>query len=78
MPTMCTSKTVKQENKKFFFRISMVVVVCVCGYVGLVSYTGFDSPFCVIISESMQHDPYHSSINSIDTADVMVIRSPGK
>lgn len=78
MHIMCTSNIVKRENKKLFFHVGVVLVICTCGYAGLVSYTGFNSPFCVIISESMQHNPYYSGINSIDTADVMIIRSPGK
>lgn len=37
--------------------------------------TGLNSPFSVIMSESMQHDNEHSELGIIDTGDVVVVKN---
>ncbi len=68
----------KSEDKEFIVFIGVIVIILAGGYAGLAAYTGFGSPFSVVMSESMQHDPNHSEIGCIDTGDVVIVRSPDK
>jgi len=66
---------VKEENRKMIFVLIAVVAIIVGGYASLISYTGMSTPFSVIMSQSMQHDPDRSEIGCIDTGDVVVVKN---
>ncbi len=66
------------EDRKFILTVGVIAVILVGGYAGLALYTGFSTPFSVVMSESMQHDNTRSEIGCIDTGDVVVVRSPEK
>ncbi len=65
----------KEENRKMIFVLIAVVAIIVGGYASLISYTGMSTPFSVIMSQSMQHDPDRSEIGCIDTGDVVVVKN---
>ena len=61
------------EDRKFILT-SCHPVILVGGYAGLALYTGFSTPFSVVMSESMQtQHPFR--IGCIDTGDVVLVRS---
>lgn len=66
------------EDKRFLISIGIIGIILVGGYAGLALYTGFGTPFSVVMSESMQHDNTRSQIGCIDTGDAVIIRSPDK
>ncbi len=68
----------KTENRDLIISVGVVLVIVVGAYAGLVLYTGFTSPFSVVMSQSMQDDPYQSELGSIDTGDVVITLSPEK
>lgn len=70
--------TVDSEDRKFILTIGVIAIIIVGGYAGLAAYTGFSTPFSVVMSESMQHDNTRSEIGCIDTGDVVIVRSPDK
>ncbi len=43
---------------------------------GTFVYSGMDSPLSTVMSESMQHENGVSSIGTIDTADMVILRNP--
>jgi signal peptidase len=57
------------------FVLIAVVAIIVGGYATLISYTGMGTPFSVVMSQSMQHDPDRSEIGYIDTGDVVVVKN---
>ncbi len=63
------------ENRKMIFVLIAVVTIIVGGYATLISYTGMGTPFSVVMSQSMQHDPDRSEIGCIDTGDVVVVKN---
>lgn len=63
------------ENRKMIFVLIAVVAIIVGGYATLISYTGMGTPFSVVMSQSMQHDPDRSEIGCIDTGDVVVVKN---
>ena len=69
---------VKSEDKRFIGCIAAIFVIIIGGYAGLVFSTGLNSPFSVIMSESMQHDEHHSQIGIIDTGDVVIVKNKDK
>lgn len=73
-----TSPRVDSEDKKFIITIGLVLVILVGGYSGLMLYTGYSTPFSVVMSQSMQHDTSESQIGCIDTGDVVIVKEPGK
>ena len=58
--------------------IGIFAIIIAGGFIYINSTSGLDSPLSVIMSSSMQHDNYESSIGTIDTGDVMIIKSPEK
>ena len=54
------------------------MIILVGGYAGIKAYTGFDTPFSVVMSQSMQHDNERSEIGCIDTGDIVIVKSPEK
>ena len=64
------------DDKKFILCITAVIALMIGGYASITIYTGFDSPFSVIMSQSMQHNDDRSEIGCIDTGDVVIIRDP--
>lgn len=73
-----TFTIVNSEDKKFIATIGVIAVIIIGGYAGLALYTGFNTPFSVVMSESMQHDNSRSQIGCIDTGDVVIVKSPDK
>lgn len=67
-----------KENRDLIISVGVVLVIVVGAYAALVLYTGFTSPFSVVMSQSMQDDPNQSEIGSIDTGDVVITMSPDK
>lgn len=65
----------KSDDKKFIACIGVIAVVFIGGYAGLIFTTGLNSPFSVIMSESMQHDNEHSELGIIDTGDVVIVKN---
>ena len=56
-----------------------VIMLFIAGSLIYFSTTsGLDSPLSVVMSSSMQHDTDESSLGTIDTGDVMIIRSPDR
>ena len=53
-------------------------MIFIGGYASLVAYTGFSTPFSIVMSQSMQHDPHQSEIGSIDTGDIVIVMDPSK
>lgn len=68
----------KSENKKVIIAMIAAVAVVCGGYVFLMSYTGLDVPFSVVMSQSMQHDNSRSEIGCIDTGDLVIVQDPDK
>ena len=66
------------DDKKFIACIGIFAVILIGGYVSLISYTGFSTPFSVVMSQSMQHDDDQSQIGCIDTGDIVIIREVDK
>lgn len=62
------------ENRNLAIGIAVVMIVIIGGYAALINYTGLSTPFSVVMSESMQHDPYESRIGCIDTGDVVIVK----
>ena len=58
--------------------IGIFAIIIAGGFLYINATSGLDSPLSVIMSSSMQHDNYESSIGTIDTGDVMIIKSPEK
>lgn len=67
-----------KSNRNLLISIGVVIIVTIGGYVTLITYTGFSSPFSIVMSQSMQHDPHQSKIGSIDTGDLVLIMDPSK
>ncbi len=63
------------ENRKMIFVLIAVAAIIVGGYATLISYTGMSTPFSVVMSQSMQHDPDRSELGCIDTGDVVVVNN---
>jgi len=66
---------VNDENRKMVFVLIAVVAIIVGGYATLITYTGMSTPFSVVMSQSMQHDPDRSDFGCIDTGDVVVVKN---
>ncbi len=58
--------------------IGIIAVILAGGFAYIQATSGLDSPLSVIMSSSMQHDTDESHIGTIDTGDVMIIKSPEK
>ena len=56
-----------KADRNLLISIGVIIIVFVGGYASLVVYTGMTSPFSIVMSQSMQHDPDQSEIGSIDT-----------
>lgn len=67
-----------KSDRNFIIAIGAIAVIFIGGYAGLAAYTGFTSPFSVVMSQSMQHDTTHSEIGIIDTGDVVIVKDPSK
>ena len=65
------------DKKRMVMGFGIIVAIIAGGYAGLVISTGFNAPFSVVMSQSMQHDTY-AQLGIIDTGDIMVIKSPEK
>lgn len=68
----------KSDDKMFVACIGVMFVIIIGGYVSLTAYTGLDTPFSVIMSESMQHDNQRSELGIIDTGDVVIVKNKDK
>jgi len=66
------------ENKRLLVVLGVFLIILVGGYTGIKAYTGFDTPFSVVMSQSMQHDNERSEIGCIDTGDIVIVKSPEK
>ena len=66
------------DDKKFIACIGILAVILIGGYASLIVYTGFNTPFSVVMSQSMQHDNDQSQIGCIDTGDIVIIRDVNK
>lgn len=66
------------ENKRLLIVLGVFLIILVGGYAGIKAYTGFDTPFSVVMSQSMQHDNERSEIGCIDTGDIVIVKSPEK
>jgi signal peptidase len=66
---------VKSENKKTIMAIGIALLIIVVGYAALIAYTGMNTPFSVVMSQSMQHDNERSQIGCIDTGDIVVVKN---
>lgn len=71
-------RAVDKANRNLILTVGVIIVVIAGGYLSLVAYTGFTSPFSVVMSQSMQHDPDQSHIGSIDTGDIVIVMEPSK
>lgn len=69
---------VNKSDRNLLISVGVIVVIIVGGYASLVAYTGFTTPFSIIMSQSMQHDPHQSDIGSIDTGDIVLVMDPEK
>lgn len=67
-----------KSDRNFIIAIGAIAIIFIGGYAGLAAYTGFTSPFSVVMSQSMQHDITHSEIGIIDTGDVVIVKDPSK
>ena len=67
-----------KADRNLLISIGVIIIVFVGGYASLVVYTGMTSPFSIVMSQSMQHDPDQSEIGSIDTGDIVIVRDPDK
>lgn len=70
--------SVNKADRNLIIAIGVIAVIIVGGYASLVAYTGFTSPFSIVMSQSMQHDPDQSEIGCIDTGDIVIVRDPSK
>lgn len=79
LPTVNRIKPLKRnvnpEDRNLIIGIVAVVLIIAGGYAALNAYSGLSTPFSVVMSESMQHDPDRSQIGCIDTGDVVVVKS---
>jgi len=69
-------KDVNKGNKIIIAVIGILAIAFIGSYVAISSMSGTDSPLSVIMSSSMQHDPEHSQLGTIDTGDVVIVFSP--
>lgn len=69
---------VNRADRNLLISVGIIIVIFVGGYASLVAYTGFTSPFSIVMSQSMQHDPDQSEIGSIDTGDIVIVMDPSK
>ena len=60
------------DDKKFIACIGIFAVILIGGYVSLISYTGFSTPFSVVMSQSMQHDDF-ACFNDEKYADTKLV-----
>lgn len=67
----------KRENTMMLVGIIIVAVIMICGSFAVKSASGVNPPFTVIESQSMQHSN-QSQIGIIDTADMILVKSPEK
>lgn len=67
-----------KSDRNLIIAVGVIAVVIVGGYASLVAYTGFTSPFSIVMSQSMQHDPHESQIGCIDTGDIVLVMDPEK
>ena len=70
--------SVNKADRNLVISIGIIAIVFIGGYASLVAYTGMTSPFSIVMSQSMQHDPNQSTIGSIDTGDIVIVREPDK
>lgn len=70
------SRPVKKSDRDLILSIGIAALIMVGGYCALVLYTGFTSPFSVVMSQSMQHSETQSEIGIIDTGDVVIVKDP--
>ena len=67
-----------KADRNLLISIGVIAVIFIGGYASLVAYTGFSTPFSIVMSQSMQHDPHQSEIGSIDTGDIVIVMDPSK
>lgn len=67
-----------KANRNLIVSMVVIAVIIIGGYASLVVYTGFTSPFSVVMSQSMQHDANQSELGSIDTGDIVLVMDPSK
>ena len=70
--------SVNKADKNLLISVGIIIVIFVGGYASLVAYSGFSSPFSIVMSQSMQHDPHQSEIGCIDTGDIVIVQDPSK
>ena len=63
------------ETKDTFIVIAIVITIFASTGAGVYLYSGADSPFSVVVSESMQHGS-ESRFGVIDPGDMVYVRSP--
>ena len=49
-----------KADRNLLISIGVIAVIFIGGYASLVAYTGFSTPFSIVMSQSMQHDPHQS------------------
>ncbi len=68
----------KTENKKFLIGIAILGIIIAGSYGSLILYSGMGTPFSVVTSQSMQHDPERSELGIIDTGDLVIVKDKDK
>lgn len=68
----------KKGNKTTIISVFLVFLFFLGGFAGLVTYSGHDPPFSVIVSQSMQQDENQSKLGSIDTGDMVFVIDKNK
>ena len=69
---------VDSENRKMIIAVAIVLAMIAGGYAALIAYTGMNTPFSAVMSQSMQHDPERSQIGCIDTGDITIVKDKSK
>lgn len=64
----------KEDEKTMILIVVLISIFFLGGYGGLVLYSGTDTPFSVVVSQSMQHDNNRSQMDRIDTGDIVLVR----
>lgn len=65
-----------KENRNTLIVLGIVLLLFVGVYGGISAYSGVNPPFTVINSGSMQHSQNESSIGTIDTGDMVIVKDP--
>lgn len=68
----------REDEKTTIFIVGVILIFFLGGYGGLVLYSGTDTPFSIVASQSMQHDNNRSQIDRIDTGDMVFVMDKSK